>query len=109
MKHTCASRLSVGFAILFVFFAHAQVAHAQSPVIGAISGSTTQGSVLTISGSSLNAEVRQNWDGFFAQNPKALPGVEPEEFLTVLTLAFMKVRRAASSAPDPSDWKKNQT
>lgn len=45
-------------------------------------------------------------EDFFAQNPKALPGVEPEEFLTVLTLAFMKVRRAASVAPDPSDWKK---
>ena len=36
----------------------------------------------------------------------ALPGVEPEEFLTVLTLAFMKVRRTTSSAPDPSAWKK---
>ena len=42
----------------------------------------------------------------FAQNPKALPGVVPEEFLTVLTLAFMKVRRAISTAPDPSAWKK---
>lgn len=47
-------------------------------------------------------------EDFFAQNPGALPGVEPEEFLTVLTLAFMKVRRSTSSAPDPSDWKKNQ-
>jgi hypothetical protein len=45
-------------------------------------------------------------EDFFAQNPKALPGVEPEEFLTVLTLAFMKVRRTTSSAPDPSAWKK---
>lgn len=45
-------------------------------------------------------------EDFFAQNPKALPGVEPEEFLTVLTLAYMKVRRTTSSAPDPSDWKK---
>jgi hypothetical protein len=44
-------------------------------------------------------------EDFFAQNPKALPGVEPEEFLTVLTLAFMKVRRTTSSAPDPSAWK----
>jgi hypothetical protein len=46
-------------------------------------------------------------EDFFAQNPTALPGVEPEEFLTVLTLAFMKVRRSTSSAPDPSAWKKN--
>jgi len=45
-------------------------------------------------------------EDFFAQNPKALPGVEPEEFLTVLTLAFMKVRRSNSTAPDPSAWKK---
>ena len=44
-------------------------------------------------------------EDFFAQNPKALPGVEPEEFLTVLTLAFMKVRRSTSMAPDPSAWK----
>lgn len=44
-------------------------------------------------------------EDFFGQNPKALPGVEPEEFLTVLTLAFMKVRRTTSSAPDPSAWK----
>ena len=46
-------------------------------------------------------------EDFFAQNPTALPGVEPEEFLTVLTLAFMKVRRTTSTAPDPSAWKKN--
>ncbi|HZE96217.1 MAG TPA: hypothetical protein VE981_04250 [Planctomycetota bacterium] len=45
-------------------------------------------------------------EDFFAQNPRALPGVEPEEFLTVLTLAFMKVRRTMSTAPDPSAWKK---
>jgi len=48
-------------------------------------------------------------EDFFAQNPQALPGVEPEEFLTVLTLAFMKVRRTTSSAPDPAAWKKGQT
>ncbi len=46
-------------------------------------------------------------EDFFGQNPKALPGVEPEEFLTVLTLAFMKVRRTTSTAPDPSAWKKS--
>ena len=45
-------------------------------------------------------------EAFFAQNKGALPGVEPEDFLTVLTLAFMKVRRTTSSAPDPTDWKK---
>jgi len=45
-------------------------------------------------------------ESFFAQNQGALPGVEPEDFLTVLTLAFMKVRRSTSSAPDPSAWKK---
>jgi hypothetical protein len=47
-------------------------------------------------------------EDFFGQNPKALPGVEPEEFLTVLTLAFMKVRRSTSTAPDPSAWKKQR-
>jgi hypothetical protein len=47
-------------------------------------------------------------EDFFSQNPGALPGVEPEEFLTVLTLAFMKVRRTTSSAPDPAAWKKGQ-
>ena len=47
-------------------------------------------------------------EDFFSQNPTALPGLEPEEFLTVLTLAFMKVRRTTSSAPDPSAWKKSQ-
>jgi hypothetical protein len=45
-------------------------------------------------------------EDFFSQNPTALPGVEPEELLTVLTLAFMKVRRSISTAPDPSAWKK---
>ena len=47
-------------------------------------------------------------EDFFAQNKGALPGVEPEDFLTVLTLAFMKVRLASSSAPDPSEWKKSK-
>ena len=45
-------------------------------------------------------------EDFFAQNPTALPGVEPEEFLTVITLAFMKLRRTTSTAPDTSAWKK---
>lgn len=45
-------------------------------------------------------------EDFFAQNPEALPGLEPEDVLTVLTLAFMKVRRASSTAPDPLAWKK---
>ncbi len=48
-------------------------------------------------------------EDFFAQNPGALPGVEPEELLTVLTLAFMKVRRTTSSAPDPTAWKKDRS
>lgn len=45
-------------------------------------------------------------EDFFSQNPGALPGAEPDELLTVLSLAFMKVRRTASTAPDPSAWKK---
>lgn len=45
-------------------------------------------------------------EDFFSQNPEALPDVEPEEFLTVLTLAFMKVRRTTNKAPDPAAWKK---
>jgi hypothetical protein len=48
-------------------------------------------------------------EDFFAQNPGAIGEVEPEDFLTVLTLAFMKVRRASSSAPDPHSWKKGKT
>lgn len=58
-----------------------------------------------LSGSTID-EAPGKIEDFFAQNPKALPGVEPEEFLTVLTLAYMKVRRTTSSAPDPSAWKK---
>lgn len=45
-------------------------------------------------------------EDFFRDNPGAVPGVQPGEFLTVLTLAFMKVRIAASTAPDPNAWKK---
>ena len=58
-----------------------------------------------LAGSSID-EAPGKIEDFFGQNPKALPGVEPEEFLTVLTLAFMKVRRTTSSAPDPTAWKK---
>ena len=58
-----------------------------------------------LAGSSID-EAPGKIEDFFGQNPKALPGVEPEEFLTVLTLAFMKVRRTTSTAPDPSAWKK---
>ena len=60
----------------------------------------------SLSGATID-EAPGKIEDFFAQNPTALPGVEPEEFLTVLTLAFMKVRRTTSSAPDPSAWKKN--
>jgi hypothetical protein len=42
---------------------------------------------------------------FCAKNPQALPGVDPEDLLTVLSLAFGKVRRNISKAPDPSAWK----
>ncbi len=45
-------------------------------------------------------------EDFFRDNPGAVVGVQPGEFLTALTLAFMKVRIAASSAPDPNAWKK---
>lgn len=58
-----------------------------------------------LAGSTID-EAPTHIEEFFAENAGALPGVEPEDLLTVLTLAFMKVRRAASSAPDPSDWKK---
>ena len=52
-------------------------------------------------------QVPARIEDFFAQNAGALPGVEPEDFLTVLTLAFMKVRLTTSSAPDPTAWKKD--
>ena len=61
----------------------------------------------SLAGSTID-EAPTKLEEFFAQNEGALPGVDPGDLLTVLTLAFMKVRRAASSAPDPSDWKKNK-
>lgn len=45
---------------------------------------------------------------FFGGRPGALPGVDPGEFLAALSLAFMKVRRTLSSAPDPAAWKKEK-
>jgi hypothetical protein len=45
-------------------------------------------------------------EDFFRDNPGAVTGVQPGELLTVLTLAFMKVRIATSTAPDPNEWKK---
>ncbi len=47
-------------------------------------------------------------EGFFAKNPGAVPGIDSGEFFMALSMVFMKVRRAASSAPDPSDWKKEK-
>ena len=61
----------------------------------------------TLGGSTID-EAPGKIEDFFAQNPKALPGIEPEEFLTVMTLAFMKVRRTTSTAPDPSAWKQQK-
>jgi hypothetical protein len=60
-----------------------------------------------LAGSTID-EAPTKIEQFFAGNQGALPGVDPSDLLTVLALAFTKVRRAASSAPDPSDWKKNQ-
>jgi len=45
-------------------------------------------------------------EDYFRDHPGAITGAVPGEFLTVLTLAFMKVRMASSSAPDPNAWKK---
>lgn len=42
---------------------------------------------------------------YCAKNPEALPGVDPGDLLTVLSLAFGKIRRNISKAPDPSAWK----
>ena len=47
-------------------------------------------------------------EDFFAAHPGAITGAGPGDFLTVLTLAFMKVRRTTSSAPDPAGWKKGE-
>lgn len=46
---------------------------------------------------------------FFTKNPDAATGIAPAEFHAALSLAFMKLRLASSSAPDPSAWKKRQT
>ena len=67
------------------------------------------GSLERALGGSLIDEAPGRIEDFFSQNPGALPGVEPEEFLTVLTLAFMKVRRSTSTAPDPTAWKKDKS
>lgn len=47
-------------------------------------------------------------EGWFQKNPGAVSGAEPDDLLTVLSLAHMKVRRAQSQAPDPSAWKKDK-
>jgi hypothetical protein len=47
-------------------------------------------------------------EDFFGKHPEAKVSVQPGEFLTVLTLAFMKVRRTQSQAPDPAAWKKER-
>jgi hypothetical protein len=43
---------------------------------------------------------------FFSACRGCVCGVEPGEFLTVISLAHMKVRRTTSAAPDPEAWKK---
>lgn len=45
-------------------------------------------------------------EDYFRDHPGAITGAAPGEFLTAMTLAFMKVRMASSSAPDPNAWKK---
>jgi hypothetical protein len=63
--------MSTGLTILFLAFASAPVALAQQPTIAGVSGSMTQGSLLTISGANLNAETKRGWDGFFVSHPDA--------------------------------------
>lgn len=48
------------------------------------------------------------FEEFFTKNPGRVAGVQPGEFFTALSLAFMKVRLAASAAPDPDAWKKEK-
>ena len=60
-----------------------------------------------LAGASID-EAPARIEEFFAAHPGALPGPEPGEFLTALSLAFMKVRRTLSSAPDPAAWKKER-
>jgi hypothetical protein len=50
-------------------------------------------------------EAPSRIEGWFQRNPGAVSGVEPDDLLTVLSLAHMKVRRTQSNAPDPSAWK----
>ena len=71
MKYTYASALSTGLTLFFVAFGNAQVVLAQQPTIVGVTGSMTQGSVVTINGSNLQAETMQGWDGFFANHPTA--------------------------------------
>ena len=67
--HTRVS--SAGVALFMLFFTQAQPALAQQPSISGVSGSMTQGSLMTITGSSLNAERMQGWDSRFVRIPTA--------------------------------------
>lgn len=60
-----------------------------------------------LEGSTIN-EAPKLIEEFFAKNPGAVPGIDSGEFFMALSMAFAKVRRAASTAPDPSDWKKDK-
>ncbi|HXG63453.1 MAG TPA: hypothetical protein VNO22_18925 [Planctomycetota bacterium] len=60
-----------------------------------------------LAGASID-EAPARIEEFFSAHPGALPGADPEEFLTALSLAFMKVRRTLSAAPDPAAWKKER-
>jgi hypothetical protein len=63
--------LAVAVAASVTFLTQAQFAQAQQPVISAVSGSTTQGALVTVSGSNLNAEQMQGWDNRFVRVPSA--------------------------------------
>jgi len=70
MRHHTRA-FSVTFVTLMALLAHAQSVQAQQPAISAISGSTTQGSLITITGTNLHAERMQGWDNRFLRIPTA--------------------------------------
>ena len=71
MRYTPRRSRVGGIAALLALVVSVPAAQAQTPVINSVSGATTQGSLLTISGANLNAETMQNWDSWFSRNPTA--------------------------------------
>jgi hypothetical protein len=70
---------------------------------------TPEGALLRLEEALAGATIDQapaKIEEYFAANPDAIGGANAGDFLTVLTLAFMKALKSSSTAPDPAAWKK---